>query len=164
MFVVAEALLQNRPLPTLPDVQSAGLGDADGGVGGLLLAGGGGVGVGGGVTSATTFALLDSAHRWTSKENLLRCDLDEDPQLFVALYDFQASGDNQLSLKKGPSSSFNPVQSSSIQFNPDSIGLVTFKFHFKFYSKWNFESLLSDADGKRTLSSITIRSDPFESI
>lgn len=40
-------------------------------------------------------------HRWTSKENLLAHVEDEDPQLFVALYDFQAAGDNQLTLKKG---------------------------------------------------------------
>ena len=26
---------------------------------------------------------------------------EDDPQLFVALYDFQAGGENQLSLKKG---------------------------------------------------------------
>jgi abelson tyrosine-protein kinase 1 len=26
---------------------------------------------------------------------------EEDPQLFVALYDFQSGGENQLSLKKG---------------------------------------------------------------
>ncbi|KOB65897.1 putative tyrosine-protein kinase abl, partial [Operophtera brumata] len=37
---------------------------------------------------------------WTSKENLLARLEDDDPQLFVALYDFQAGGDNQLSLKK----------------------------------------------------------------
>ena len=38
--------------------------------------------------------------RWTSRENLLAAATDEDPQLFVALYDFQAGGENQLSLKK----------------------------------------------------------------
>lgn len=38
--------------------------------------------------------------RWTSKENLLAQE-ENDPQLFVALYDFQAGGENQLSLKKG---------------------------------------------------------------
>jgi len=38
--------------------------------------------------------------RWTSRENLLTAANDEDPQLFVALYDFQAGGENQLSLKK----------------------------------------------------------------
>jgi len=31
----------------------------------------------------------------------LQSQEDDDPQLFVALYDFQAGGDNQLSLKKG---------------------------------------------------------------
>lgn len=43
---------------------------------------------------------LDSAARWTSKENLLSQE-EDDPQLFVALYDFTAGGENQLSLKKG---------------------------------------------------------------
>ena len=38
--------------------------------------------------------------RWTSRENLLAAANDEDPQLFVALYDFQAGGENQLSLRK----------------------------------------------------------------
>lgn len=46
--------------------------------------------------------MFESAHRWTSKENLLAPGPEEDdPQLFVALYDFQAGGENQLSLKKG---------------------------------------------------------------
>jgi abelson tyrosine-protein kinase 1 len=45
---------------------------------------------------------LDTANRWTSKENLLAQE-EDDPQLFVALYDFQAGGENQLSLKKGAS-------------------------------------------------------------
>ena len=44
---------------------------------------------------------LDSSMRWSSRENLLTAATDEDPQLFVALYDFQAGGENQLSLKKG---------------------------------------------------------------
>ncbi|BFZ05522.1 hypothetical protein BsWGS_08561 [Bradybaena similaris] len=39
--------------------------------------------------------------RWMSKENLLSVNVDEDPSLFVALYDFQAGGDNQLSISKG---------------------------------------------------------------
>lgn len=40
--------------------------------------------------------------RWTSKENLLSSGNDsDDPNLFVALYDFQSGGDNQLSLVKG---------------------------------------------------------------
>ena len=38
--------------------------------------------------------------RWTSRENLLTAATDEDPQLFVSLYDFQAGGENQLSLRK----------------------------------------------------------------
>lgn len=84
-----EALLQNRPLPTLPDLAT----------GALDLDGGGSSGLGG--HCGTTFS-LESAHRWTSRDNLLHTEPnDEDPQLFVALYDFQASGDNQLSLKKG---------------------------------------------------------------
>lgn len=90
LFLGAEALLQNRPLPTLPDLQ--GSLDADGAVMPPGLMG----------HAATTFGLESAAHRWTSRENLLRGDADdEDPQLFVALYDFQATGDNQLSLKKG---------------------------------------------------------------
>lgn len=45
---------------------------------------------------------LDVASRWTSKENLLAPGPEEDdPQLFVALYDFTAGGENQLSLMKG---------------------------------------------------------------
>nr|KAG5686035.1 hypothetical protein BaRGS_021597 [Batillaria attramentaria] len=36
-----------------------------------------------------------------SKENLLALQQDDDPNLFVALYDFQAGGDNQLSIVKG---------------------------------------------------------------
>ena len=43
----------------------------------------------------------NSMTRWTSRENLLHSANEEDQQLFVALYDFQAGGDNQLSLKKG---------------------------------------------------------------
>ena len=88
-FLFSEALLQNRPLPTLPDLQGGSL-DLDGAIPSGLIG------------HATTFGLESAAHRWTSRENLLRGDLDdEDPQLFVALYDFQATGDNQLSLKKG---------------------------------------------------------------
>ena len=43
---------------------------------------------------------LRTGGRWQSKENLLS-DMVDDPETFVALYDFQAQGDNQLSLKKG---------------------------------------------------------------
>lgn len=61
--------------------------------------GGGGAG-GGGCPPPTTPMSLDAANRWTSKENLLAQE-EDDPQLFVALYDFQAGGENQLTLKKG---------------------------------------------------------------
>jgi hypothetical protein len=45
---------------------------------------------------------LDGSMRWSSRENLLTAESEEeDQQLFVALYDFQAGGENQLSLKKG---------------------------------------------------------------
>lgn len=50
--------------------------------------------------SNVTGGSLLEANRWTSKENLLAQE-EDDPQLFVALYDFQAGGENQLSLKKG---------------------------------------------------------------
>ncbi|GFS17554.1 tyrosine-protein kinase [Elysia marginata] len=39
--------------------------------------------------------------RWMSRENLLTMAAEDDPSLFVALYDFQAGGDNQLSIAKG---------------------------------------------------------------
>jgi abelson tyrosine-protein kinase 1 len=81
-LVFAEALLQSRPLPHIPDFTA---GD-DSGLGGAPLVG--------------SMSLLEGATRWTSKENLLAQE-EDDPQLFVALYDFQAGGENQLSLKKG---------------------------------------------------------------
>ncbi|XP_072919413.1 tyrosine-protein kinase ABL2 isoform X2 [Hemitrygon akajei] len=43
---------------------------------------------------------LNEAVRWSSKENLLGA-AESDPNLFVALYDFVASGDNTLSITKG---------------------------------------------------------------
>lgn len=43
---------------------------------------------------------MDGTSRWMSKENLLSQD-ENDAQLFVALYDFQSGGENQLSLRKG---------------------------------------------------------------
>ena len=86
-----EALLQHRPLPDLPSSAD----DAGGGVRDPApnLSGGGGG------SQATSFS-LEGSLRWTSRENLLAAATDEDPQLFVALYDFQAGGENQLSLKK----------------------------------------------------------------
>lgn len=97
---IAEALLQSRPLPHIPAGSTAAslLADAaelqsqqdSGNVLSSL-----------GVHSSAT-SVFESAHRWTSKENLLAPGPEEDdPQLFVALYDFQAGGENQLSLKKG---------------------------------------------------------------
>ena len=52
-------------------------------------------------SSSSGTGCLPGMRSWTSRENLLTCADDEDPQLFVALYDFQAGGENQLSLKKG---------------------------------------------------------------
>lgn len=46
---------------------------------------------------------LTEAARWNSKENLLAGPSENDPNLFVALYDFVASGDNTLSITKGSS-------------------------------------------------------------
>lgn len=43
---------------------------------------------------------LSEAARWNSKENLLAGPSENDPNLFVALYDFVASGDNTLSITK----------------------------------------------------------------
>lgn len=77
--------MQNRPLPHIPDISEA---DAS-------LTGSGVV-----HPSNGNLSLETAAQRWTSKENLLTQE-DDDPQLFVALYDFQAAGENQLSLKKG---------------------------------------------------------------
>ena len=48
---------------------------------------------------------LDSlGSKWMSKENLLANQGEDDPNLFVALYEFQSGGDNQLSIIKGKSS------------------------------------------------------------
>ncbi|XP_016965974.1 tyrosine-protein kinase Abl isoform X8 [Drosophila biarmipes] len=100
-----EALLQSRPLPHIPAGSAAASLLADAAEmqqhqqdsGGLGLQGSS---LGGGHSSTTS--VFESAHRWTSKENLLAPGPEEDdPQLFVALYDFQAGGENQLSLKKG---------------------------------------------------------------
>lgn len=82
---ITEALLQSRPLPHIPDIP-----DGEPGAGTCSGAG----------QAPGTPLLLDGATRWTSKENLLAQE-EDDPQLFVALYDFQAGGENQLSLKKG---------------------------------------------------------------
>lgn len=98
-----EALLQSRPLPHIPDLPDS---DPPGSLQGGATPGSGsqsGTGGSGSGTAAPGTPLpLDAANRWTSKENLLAQE-EDDPQLFVALYDFQAGGENQLSLKKGAS-------------------------------------------------------------
>ncbi|XP_022909012.2 tyrosine-protein kinase Abl isoform X2 [Onthophagus taurus] len=97
----SEALLQSRPLPhipSLPETDPPGTLNSGTGLGsanlGTLTA------VSGGSVAPSTPLSLEAANRWTSKENLLAQE-EDDPQLFVALYDFQAGGENQLSLKKG---------------------------------------------------------------
>lgn len=96
-----EALLQSRPLPHIPSLpesdppgtltSSMGTGSTSG-LGTLSSSSCSGI--------ASTPMSLETANRWTSKENLLAQE-EDDPQLFVALYDFQAGGENQLNLKKG---------------------------------------------------------------
>ncbi|XP_035212262.1 tyrosine-protein kinase Abl-like [Stegodyphus dumicola] len=68
-----EALLQSRPLPQIPDISD---------------------------DIRNLPPPLNGASRWMSKDNLLSQD-ENDSQLFVALYDFQSGGENQLSLRKG---------------------------------------------------------------
>lgn len=91
--------MQSRPLPhipSLPETEPPGSLTNTLGSGGTL----------GTLSSSSTSGVpstpmsLETANRWTSKENLLAQE-EDDPQLFVALYDFQAGGENQLSLKKG---------------------------------------------------------------
>lgn len=99
----AEALLQSRPLPHVPhpstlpsasDLLSQQQDGSDSHCSGTLLSQGS--------NSNSTQGNFENAHRWTSKENLLTpAPEDDDPQLFVALYDFKAGGENQLSLRKG---------------------------------------------------------------
>ncbi|XP_066592352.1 tyrosine-protein kinase Abl isoform X2 [Prorops nasuta] len=90
----SEALLQSRPLPHIPALPE---GDPPSGSSVQSLSQQASLQQHLGVSSA---GLLEAANRWTSKENLLAQE-EDDPQLFVALYDFQAGGENQLSLKKG---------------------------------------------------------------
>ena len=61
------------------------------------------------LAGSPSLSLESAGLRWTSRENLLTSAEDEvDPQLFVALYDFQAGGENQLSLKKGEQVRISP--------------------------------------------------------
>lgn len=116
---IPEALLAARPLPDLPDVVS-------GGGTGLEPMGGPGPPE---LPQHATFTTLQpatapssasantatvstqqqesssastaAATKWHSRENLLAPEEEGDPQLFVALYEFRAQGENQLSLRKG---------------------------------------------------------------
>ncbi|XP_015116067.1 tyrosine-protein kinase Abl [Diachasma alloeum] len=90
----SEALLQSRPLPHIPALPE---GDPPSGSSVQSLSQQSNFSQ---HSSVTGGSLLEAANRWTSKENLLAQE-EDDPQLFVALYDFQAGGENQLSLKKG---------------------------------------------------------------
>ncbi|XP_011250862.1 tyrosine-protein kinase Abl isoform X4 [Camponotus floridanus] len=90
----SEALLQSRPLPHIPALPE---GDPPSGSSVQSISQQANVQQ---HTSVSASGLLEAANRWTSKENLLAQE-EDDPQLFVALYDFQAGGENQLSLKKG---------------------------------------------------------------
>lgn len=94
----SEALLQSRPLPHIPPGGVAPPQPLDIDAltqqqdGGILLPS----------SAAQLLSGFEAANRWTSKENLLAPGPEEDdPQLFVALYDFTAGGENQLSLRKG---------------------------------------------------------------
>lgn len=94
-FIFTEALLQSRPLPHVPkpplDIPCPQ--DLSEHSGTLLSQGS---------NSSNPISSFENANRWTSKENLLTpAPEDDDPQLFVALYDFKAGGENQLSLRKG---------------------------------------------------------------
>ncbi|XP_055621261.1 tyrosine-protein kinase Abl isoform X2 [Toxorhynchites rutilus septentrionalis] len=95
-----EALLQSRPLPHIPppgsllpaDLLAQSQEASENHTGTLHSQG----------SSNTAQSSFENAHRWTSRENLLAPGPEEDdPQLFVALYDFKAGGENQLSLRKG---------------------------------------------------------------
>lgn len=99
LCVFTEALLQSRPLPHVPKGTLATNVDLlcqqeTSDHSGTLLSQGS--------NSSNPPTSFETANRWTSKENLLTpAPEDDDPQLFVALYDFKAGGENQLSLRKG---------------------------------------------------------------
>lgn len=122
---LAEALLAARPLPDLPDVVSGG------GTGLEPMGGPGPPELPQHATFTTlqpatatapaaatanaaaaptqqqqqqqesSTASTAAATKWHSRENLLAPEEEGDPQLFVALYEFRAQGENQLSLRKG---------------------------------------------------------------
>lgn len=100
----AEALLQSRPLPHIPanqlqahDIELLAQQQLQDGL--MSSASNSGTSV---LSTSQQNVGFEAANRWTSKENLLTPGPeDDDPQLFVALYDFTAGGENQLSLRKG---------------------------------------------------------------
>ncbi|XP_014206397.1 tyrosine-protein kinase Abl [Copidosoma floridanum] len=93
-FALEKALLQSRPLPHIPALPD---GDPPSGSSVQTMSQQLNLDP---HSSSSSSGLLEAANRWTSKENLLTQE-EDDPQLFVALYDFQAGGENQLGLKKG---------------------------------------------------------------
>ncbi|XP_057655915.1 tyrosine-protein kinase Abl isoform X4 [Diorhabda carinulata] len=94
----SEALLQSRPLPHIPSLpESDPPGSHNTNTINSSLSTLSNSSTSGAPSTPISF---ETANRWTSKENLLAQE-EDDPQLFVALYDFQAGGENQLSLKKG---------------------------------------------------------------
>ena len=96
VFVITEQLLQNRPLPEIPDHSSP---SSSGVV--HSVADDSPISSSGFVTAEGS-AQTAPPQRWMSKENLLsQTDEPLDPQLFVALYEFHSGGENQLSLRKG---------------------------------------------------------------
>lgn len=105
LFLGTEALLQSRPLPHIPppgtqiNLEAGDVAGPDGSPFAQPQQSAGASGTGGSALPPSGF---EAANRWTSKENLLAPGPEEDdPQLFVALYDFKAGGENQLSLRKG---------------------------------------------------------------
>lgn len=93
-----KALLQSRPLPHIPSLPES---DPPGSHNTNTISSSLGTLSNSSTSGAPSTPIsFETANRWTSKENLLAQE-EDDPQLFVALYDFQAGGENQLSLKKG---------------------------------------------------------------
>ncbi|XP_074594225.1 tyrosine-protein kinase Abl isoform X2 [Brevipalpus obovatus] len=84
-----ESSLQSRPLPDIPgeDNSSASVQD------GMSTMG------------SSSISFVSAHNQWVSKENLHQVPSsfqdEPDPQLFVALYEFQSGGENQLSVAKG---------------------------------------------------------------
>ncbi|CAG9816080.1 unnamed protein product [Phaedon cochleariae] len=97
----SEALLQSRPLPHIPSLPDSDPPTSLSSPSAVSTSAAAAASSAATATSPapTTPLSFETAHRWTSKENLLARE-EDDPQLFVALYDFQAGGENQLSLKK----------------------------------------------------------------